>query len=217
MSRRFELARLAADAFKSFGLELHVAGHLLGDDRIKGALSTDNGSDETVAVALLLRIASELVGGCAALFAEGRHYAAAALLRQLAEVEYLAWAFENRDQDGEKWLRSTREEREEFFRPARLRRASNGHFRNQDYGYHCELGGHPVPRAEILFAANADQTAQLLLSDALGHAGCIWNHAVAWAKSHGYEACVERHAGQLPARHRALCADDPLFSLPRPP
>lgn len=217
VARRFEVARLATDAFKNLGMELEVAGRLLGSDRVNGLSPGGNGSDETVAVGLLLRVASQLIGGCASLFADKQHYAAAALLRQLAEVEYLAWAFENRDGDAEKWLRSNREEREEFFRPARLRKASNGHFRNQDYGYHCELGGHPVPRAEILFGRGADEAAQLLLSDALGHSGHIWNHAAAWARGHGFSDAIERHAGELPAQHRELCSHDPLFKLPPPP
>jgi len=217
VSRRFELARLAADVFEELGMELEVAGRLFGKDRLSGSSSARNGSDETVAVALLLRVASQLVGGCATLFAEKRHYAAAALLRQLAEVEYLAWAFETQDGDAEKWLRSTREERDEFFRPARLRRASQGHFRDKDYGYHCELGGHPVPRAEILFAADVEQTAQLLLSDALGHVGHIWNHCAAWATRNGHADSIERHSSELPRLHRSLCIDDPLFKLPPPP
>lgn len=65
VSRRFEVARLAADAFKNLGIELEVAGRLLGSDRVNGLSPGGNGSDETVAVALLLRVASELIGGCA--------------------------------------------------------------------------------------------------------------------------------------------------------
>jgi len=217
ISRRFELARVATDSLRNLSVDLEVSGRLLGNDRVNGVSPKGNGSDETVAVALTLRIASELIGSCALLFAEGRHYSAAALLRQLAEVDYLAWSFATRDRDGERWLRSTREEREEFFRPARLRRASQGRFRDQDYRYHCELGGHPVPRADILFGVNAEHSAQLLLSDALGHIGHIWNHVVTWARSHGHSDSVDRHAGELPTRHRSLYPDDPLFRLPPPP
>jgi hypothetical protein len=56
------------------------------------------------------------VSGCADLIADGRHYAGAALVRQLVEVEYLAWAFETKDEESAKWLRSRREEREQFFK-----------------------------------------------------------------------------------------------------
>jgi hypothetical protein len=66
-----------------------------------------------------LRISAELVSASTDLFGDGRHYAAAALLRQLVELEYLAWAIETRHEDAEKWLRSSRVERESFFKPAK--------------------------------------------------------------------------------------------------
>jgi len=66
-------------------------------------------------VSVLLRIAGQLISSIAALFADGRQYAAAALLRQMVEIEYLAWAFETRDRDGERWLRSDQKQRQEFF------------------------------------------------------------------------------------------------------
>ena len=62
VARRFELARLATDVFQKLGIELHVAGSLLGTDRLNCVSPGGNGSDETVAVALLLRVASELMG-----------------------------------------------------------------------------------------------------------------------------------------------------------
>ncbi|HVX93656.1 MAG TPA: hypothetical protein VHK47_02005 [Polyangia bacterium] len=217
ISRRFDLARQTAAVFQSVGEEFLVAGSLIGGDRVTGTSQWGNGSDETVAVALLFLVGADLVAGCSSLFAERRHYAGAALIRQLVEVEYLAWAFETRDRDGERWLRSTREERDEFFRPVRLREAAAGRFKGRDYGYHCELGGHPVPRAEILFRANACDTAQLLLSDALGHAGRIWDHLRTWAKEHRHLPSVEAHGPEMGARYRALWADDPLVHLPPPP
>jgi len=61
-----------------------------------------HGSDEAVAVSLLLRIGSELVSAAADLFSDGRHYAAAALVRQVVEIEYLAWAFETNDKEGKR-------------------------------------------------------------------------------------------------------------------
>src|ERR1700730_3113518 len=69
------------------------------------------------------------------------------LLRQMVEIEYLAWAVETRGGDGERWLRSDQQQRQSFCTPVKLRKAAQGRFRGKDYGYHCELGGHPVPRA----------------------------------------------------------------------
>jgi hypothetical protein len=143
---RQNLARFTSETFAETGDLLHAFGHVVGSDRIEGRSPFGHGSDETIAVSVLLRIASELVSASTDLFEDGRHYAAAALLRQLVEIEYLAWAFETRDQEGERWLRSTKAERQLFFTPAKLRSASGGRFRSKDYGFHCELGGHPVPQ-----------------------------------------------------------------------
>lgn len=144
MKHRRDLAHFTAETFLTAGTELHVLGHIIGSDRSNGASPFGHGSDETVAVSVLLRIASQLVSASVDLFIDGRGYAAAALLRQIVEIEYLAWAMEASDGEGERWLRSNRKERESFFTPAKLRKASQGKFRGKDYGYHCELGGHPV-------------------------------------------------------------------------
>jgi hypothetical protein len=124
---RHDLAAWAAVTISQAGLALHVAGNVIGDDRIRGESPFGHGSDEAVGVALLLRIVGELSAASADLFAAGRHYAASALLRQVVEVEYLLWAIETRDQDAQRWLRSTREEREQFFSPAKLRSDLLGH------------------------------------------------------------------------------------------
>jgi hypothetical protein len=119
--RRRALARFSTNIFSGAGNELHLIGHIIGTDRVSGASPWGHGTDETVAISVLLRIASQLVAARADLFKDGRAYAAAALLRQLVEIEYLAWAFETRHRDAERWLRSDQKEREAFFRPAKLR------------------------------------------------------------------------------------------------
>jgi hypothetical protein len=167
---RHQLARFTSQTFAAAGKLLHVGGHIIGFDRVTGRSPFGHGSDETVAVSLLLRISADLISAASDLFFDGHHYAAAALLRQIVEIEYLAWTFETKDQEGERWLRSTRVERQTFFTPAKLRSAAGNRFRGVDYGYHCELGGHPVPGAQLLLNENI-VVAQLLLSDLLGHSG----------------------------------------------
>jgi hypothetical protein len=76
---RQDLARFTSGAFAETGELLHVFGHIIGSDRVEGRSPFGDGSDETVAVSVLLRIGSELVSASADLFADGRHYAAAAL------------------------------------------------------------------------------------------------------------------------------------------
>jgi hypothetical protein len=212
---RNSLALFASQQFKKVGDKLHAIGYVAGTDRKEGLSPFGYGSDETVAISLILRIASELTSASAELFASGRSYAAAALLRQIVEVEYLAWAFESRDKDAERWIRSNDDERREFFRPAILRKASQGMFRGLDYGYHCDLGGHPTPRASLLLAGDST-TSQLLLSDLLGHVGRIWNHVAACAKQQG-EDWVHEYDHEMVARFKEWRSRDILTKLPTPP
>lgn len=212
---RVELAGYVSQQFSQVGTLLHLSGNILGPDRNAGASPFGHGSDETVAVSLLLRIASQLLSASTDLFQDGRSYAAAALVRQMVEVEYLAWAFETRDHDAERWLRSNEKERQDFFKPAKLRMAAGERFRGKDYGYHCELGGHPVPLAEILLRDDPS-TSQLLLSDLLGHAGRIWDHFVGWARVQK-ESLILDQAAAMSIKFREWKSKDLLVDLPPPP
>ena len=213
---RHELAQFSSEHFLAAGTELHVLGHIIGSDRADGVSPFGHGSDETVAVSVLLRIASQLISASADLFADGRQYAAAALLRQMVEIEYLAWAFETRDGDGERWLRSDRHQRQSFFQPAKLRKAAQGKFRGKDYGYHCELGGHPVPKSGVLL--DDDTTvSQLLLADLLGHVGRIWDHLVGWARTNQNGGPILKRGQVMSDRFNAWKLNDPMVDVPPPP
>jgi hypothetical protein len=214
--QRTELAHFSSTRFLSAGTELHLFGHILGSDRLADVSPFGHGSDETVAVSVLLRIASQLVSSSADLFEDGRSYAAAALLRQMVEIEYLAWAFETRNREGERWLRSDRQQREHFFTPAKLRRAAQGKFRGKDYAYHCELGGHPVPGASVLLSEDST-VSQLLLADLLGHAGRIWDHLIGWARKSSNGEPILRRGLEMSERFGAWKSKDPLAELPPPP
>lgn len=194
------------------GKELHVIGYIVGPDRAADLSPFGNGSDETVAVSILLQIAAQLVSASTDLFDDDRLYAAAALLRQLVEVEYLAWAFETKNGEAERWLRSDRQKRESFFTPAKLRKAAAGKFRSKDYGYHCELGGHPVPSSRLLLEGSIE-TSQLLLSDLLGHAGRIWDHFSGWAKDNPNGAPILNRTAQMRERFGAWKVGDRLVAL----
>lgn len=216
VTARKDLASFASSVFSEVGTQLEVAGYIFGTDRKERKSPFRYGSDEVVGMSILLRIGAQLVSASAELLTEGRPYAGAALLRQIVEIEYLAWAFDNRHQDAERWLRSDQEIREKFFRPAKLRAASEGKFRGKDYGFHCELGGHPVPTATVLLK-DVQLTAQLLLSDLLGHTGGIWNHFVGWAKKHeDYTAQFKSHALTMSQKFRDWNSSDPLVELPPP-
>ncbi len=212
---RYQLASWAASVLTKVADQLQLAGDLIGGARAQGTSPFGHGSDETVAMSLLLHIAAELASASADLLNNGRTYAGSALVRQIVEVEYLAWAFDVRDQDAERWLRSTREEREAFFRPAKLRAAAQGKFRTKDYSYHCELGGHPVPGATVLFQKDV-AGAQLMLSDLLGHVGRIWDHAVSWARRNSNGEFILERSAEMSARF-AVSADGLSLASRRPP
>lgn len=212
---RRDLAQFSSATFREAGAELNVLGHLLGTDRVRGVSPFGHGNDETVAVSMLLLIGSELISASADLFASRRAYAAAALVRQMVEVEYLAWAFETRDGDAERWLRSDKEERQEFFKPAKLRAAAQGKFRSKDYGHHCDMGGHPTPVAGMLLSGDA-AVSQLLLSDLLGHVGRIWDHLVGWARESENGAPILVRGAEMSRRFQEWKALDALVDLPPP-
>jgi len=212
---RVAFARFSSDQFHQVGTLLHLSGNIIGPDRVSGESPFGHGSDEVVAISMLLRIASQLISASTDLFMDGRSYAGGALLRQMVEIEYLAWAFETRDRDAERWLRSDKQQRQDFFTPAKLRKAAQGKFRSKDYGYHCELGGHPVPNSAILLSDNI-AVAQLLLSDLLGHVGQIWNHLVGWAIPRN-EAFILTRAEEMSSRFGEWKSKDVLVDLPPPP
>ncbi|MGE0295018.1 MAG: hypothetical protein AB7P97_21940 [Hyphomonadaceae bacterium] len=214
--QRYQLARFAAKTCIDAGRELHLVGHFVGSDRVSGASPFGHGRDETVGVGLLLRIAGDLLNSATDLFEKGSAYSASALTRQMVEVEYLAWAFETRDSDAEKWLRSNREEREQFFSPRKLREAARGKFRGKDYGYHCEQGGHPVPTGRILLDPNPARDG-LLMSDLLGHVGRIWDHLNRWAEQDLHGQSVTKRTPAMREKFMAWKRADPLVDLPPPP
>ena len=212
---RSELAKFTATTFATVGEELHSIGHIFGGDRVSGTSPFGHGSDEVVAVSLLLRLGGELTSAINDLFKDGRHYAAAALLRQMVEIEYLAWAFETREKDAERWLRSDSEQRRNFFTPAKLRQAAEGKFRGKDYGYHCELGGHPVPTSWILLRHD-EVTSQLLLSDLLGHTGRIWDHLLRWSAGNDWAMPIQFRKKEMSERYAKWKKTDKLTLLPPP-
>jgi hypothetical protein len=88
---------------------------------------------------MLLQVAAQLTSASAELFAGRSPVCCCGFAQTDGRDRYLAWAFETRDGDAERWLRSNQEERQKFFTPAKLRAAAHGTFRGKGYGYHCEL------------------------------------------------------------------------------
>ena len=170
---------------------------------------------ESQAVSVISAIAGDLTHSATLLFSANKPYSASALLRQLVEIEYLAYAFECDPSEARKWIDSDKQIRMEFFSPAKLRKAANGRFRSKDYGYHCELGGHPVPDSVILLN-NKDNIAQLMLSDMISHAWRIWDHLVKWAMKSYENHPIMRSALNLIKDFEQWEQRDILTKLPEP-
>lgn len=170
---------------------------------------------ETQAISIISAIAGDLTDSATLLFSVNKSHSASALLRQLVEIEYLAYAFECEPSEARMWIESNKQIRMEFFSPAKLRKAANGRFRSKDYGYHCELGGHPVPDSVILLN-NKDNIAQLMLSDMISHAWRIWDHLVKWAMKSYDSHPIMRSALNLIKDFEHWEQHDILTKLPEP-
>jgi hypothetical protein len=136
---------------------------MLGTDRRDGESPFGFGSDATVGLAIVAEIAAELISGTLTLLDQDGLYGAAALLRQLVEVEYLCWAFAEDEDEAKRWMRSDRDERLRTWQPKHLRERSGGRFRGTDYHGHCERGGHPTPEATTLLTAHSRRVPPELL------------------------------------------------------
>jgi hypothetical protein len=145
-----DACRTLAASFRSAGRILWLGGYLLGGDRAGGFSHFDFGSDATVGLATVAQTAGELSAGAILLLDNGNPYGAAALVRQMVEVEYRAWAFAEDEGEAANWMRLDRRERLKIWSPTRFEKRSGGHFRAGDYHLHCEIGGHPTPEGRRL-------------------------------------------------------------------
>jgi hypothetical protein len=156
-----------------------MSGYIVGGDRVSGVSPFGFGDDRMVGVATVAQTGGELANGATALLHAKNRYAAAALLRQLVEVEYLAHAFEKQHVAAGDWLRAGRDERKTFWSPAKLRERAGETFLRSDYWRHCDMGGHPTTDGRALLPDHPGLSAHHLWADLAGHLVPIWRHVVA--------------------------------------
>ncbi|RPA10338.1 hypothetical protein EEB19_09080 [Gordonia sp. OPL2] len=148
-------------------------------------------------------IGGELLASIAYL-AEGRWaYASAALIRQLVEIEYLAWAVTNDPDDAWEWLKSDRATRLQRWQPGKIRQRSDGLFPNTDYHAHCEFGGHPVPEPAMRILDHRNQWVELSLYEAALHGAAVWHYLLRAVDDMGPMASVNRHNRLVDAAYAA--------------
>jgi hypothetical protein len=101
-------------------------------------------------LATVLQMGGSIARGNVAMLEAENWYAAAALCRQLVEVEYLVWLFGTDPSQAEAWFSATQEDLRQIYSPSAMRKRSEGRFRDQEYWSHCQLSGHPNPKAAFL-------------------------------------------------------------------
>ena len=171
-------------------------------------------SKEITAISMLLRMNGELTGTSARLLSTGRHYAGAALARQIVEIGYLAWTFKEKYRQPEQWLDSTFDERMRQFSPKQLRQTSKGRFLSKDYQDHCEQGGHPVPRGATLLNGSNKEGAQVLLADLLTHCWRTMDQVRQWSSDVPVvQAFVRVASPKIWGPLKAWSEADPIYAL----
>jgi len=170
-------------------------------------------------IVAMARVAA-LCSGVVTLLSADNCYAAAALNRQLVEVEYLMWGLSDEHEEAASWLRSTKEERLRLWQPRHLRERSGGRFRGAHCGRHCEVGGHSMPMgARLLIGSSPESTefaANLQLWECAAHVNSTWRYFIAALNSvHINEAVAawdkERSIPALARAEDDWRARDPMF------
>jgi hypothetical protein len=136
-SERVRWCHIAAESLVETGAILYVGGWTLRDQR-------------TEAFGVLTEMAGELASGAVSLLGQELYYAAASLIRNLVETQYLYFRFITDPGSGSEWLNATPGAIRKSFSPADMRKHSLGRFRDEEYWTHCDLGGHPNPKGRLL-------------------------------------------------------------------
>ncbi|MCR9113016.1 MAG: hypothetical protein NXH84_07085 [Rhodobacteraceae bacterium] len=163
LSARLNVLDTGAKILGELGSHAFVQGLLVSDKKIS-------------AFSILSRLAADITVGFATLMRSGNEYSAAALLRQLVEFEYLFFvAYQDKSELG-KWLGADGDTLRKQFTPQKMRKKSNGIFSDQEYWMHCDMGGHPNPKARAFLAGESNNMmmAAFLLPDGVHHFRRLW-------------------------------------------
>lgn len=140
-------------------------------------------------VAAVVEMASELGSGSVALLDADLRYAAAALIRQLIEAEYLIASFAEDISRAAVWHAATPEQIRQDFRPKTMR--TRGGFSHSEYRSHCDNGGHPAPSGIFLLQHGIHHSPDLdglylasLWGDLAQHLRRVWTATVGLLSEH---------------------------------
>lgn len=167
-----------------------------------------------LAAGLTGAVACELVSSVFILASTRNAYGAVALVRQLVETEYLAWAVTNDPSDAVQWLTSTREQRRARWQPGKIRGRAGGRFPNTDYWDHCEAGGHPTPHGAISILDNRDAWVEVALYEAALHGANTWHYLIEAFSGLGVLTTLEQTHSNLDTAIAEWRRSDRLTGLP---
>jgi hypothetical protein len=171
-SLRVEFSRIASQQLGEIAGWLAVDSWLGGGDIADThSYGGDGGSDPDRyaafrGVAAMVQMAAELSASVVALLDGEQKYAAAALIRQLIETEYLLCAFDADLTRAATWYKSTPADIRKTFRPSMMR--SLGGFSDHEYWTHCETGGHPAPQGMHLLRYGLPQDDRVVIATMWG-------------------------------------------------
>ena len=133
---RRAVVRSLSTGFDQLGELLLTAGNIVGRQRVDGTSPFSNGDDGVVALGYASQAGGSLVSGASRLIDARNVYGAAALVRQLLEVEQLVLLFGVDHEEAVAWLRSDEHERRQRFQPRHVRTRSRGRFAAEGV-YYC--------------------------------------------------------------------------------
>ncbi|MGO4363491.1 hypothetical protein [Terrabacter sp. RAF57] len=171
--------------------------------------------EHVLAAGLVGAIGFELVHGIVHLADVRNAYAASALVRQLVEAEYLAWAFSEDADEAVEWMTSDARARRARWQPRHLRSRAGKLFPASDYSDHCEHGGHPTPSGSIKILDNRQYVVETALADAGVHGIAACHYLLDVFEKHdlGHLFAEAHHA--MDAVHEQWKVVDPLARLSR--
>lgn len=168
-----------------------------------------------MASGLVASIGCELLQGIVVLADTRCAYASAALVRQLVEIEYLAWAVSEDPEDAIDWLRADHSRRLAWWQPGKIRQRADGRFPNSDYRNHCEAGGHPVAETAPKILDNRSMWVELSLYEACVHGTAAWHYLLHAFKEMGDPVPVGEAHEAVDRLWSTWKAVDPLAQLTR--
>jgi hypothetical protein len=182
-----------ADKLVRAGQVMFVGGALFGPDRTAGVTKYGYGDDRVAATALVIEVAADIAGSAVELMDRGRTYSAGALLRQLIECEYLVTLFGRDVQAAREWLNADENALRTYWSPAKMRARSRGAFRASEYRSHCQVGGHPSPKARVLLASHSMAVSpDHMWADLALHLDRLWGRIEEAAETLGYARPLAR-------------------------